>query len=133
LVALPPSAKPTPKAQVIVGELVGRIHAVAEHVEGAEVALLTRDVLAQAQVQGAAEPGGVGADAGQPDRPLRGAGQDQLNRGDSGDQVGGRLDPGRPAVLDLRLQLLRQLRRLGRRHQPILIHTTRALAQTRWK
>jgi hypothetical protein len=61
------------------------------------------DDLAQAEVEGAGEAGRVGADAGQPDRPLRGAGQDQLDRHDPGHDVGGRLDPGRPTVLDLRL------------------------------
>jgi hypothetical protein len=46
-------------------------------------------------VQGAAEPVGIGPDAGKPDRPLRGAGQDELDRHDPGNHVGGRLDPGR--------------------------------------
>jgi hypothetical protein len=119
-----------PEAQVVVGELSSRVNAVAEHVEGAKVALLPRDDLTQAQVQGAAEPGGVGPDAGQPDRPLRGAGQNELDRDDPRDHAGGRLDPGRPTVLDLRL---RQLRRLRPRHHPILTHATRALDQTRWK
>jgi hypothetical protein len=63
--------EPDPKTQVVVGELPGRIHAVPETVEGAEGALLAGDDLAKAQVQGAAEPGRVGPDAGQPDRPLR--------------------------------------------------------------
>jgi hypothetical protein len=78
-----------PNAQVVVGELASRIDPVAEDVEGAEVALLARDHLTQAQMQGAAEPGRVGPDAGQPDRPLGGAGQDQLDRDDPGDHVGG--------------------------------------------
>jgi hypothetical protein len=118
--------EPDPKAQVVVGELTGRIHAVAEHVEGAEVALLPWDDLAQPQVEGAAESSRIHADAGQPDRPLRCAGQDELNRDDPRDHVSGRLDPGRPAVLDLRL---RQLRRLGRGHHWILTHTSWAFTQ----
>ena len=113
-----------PEPQVVVGELPGRIHAVAEHVEGAEVALLTRDDLAQPQVEGAAEPGRVRAESGQPDRPLRRASQDELHWDDPGDYVGGRLDPGRPTVLNLR-RLLRQLRRLGYRHHRILTHPSR--------
>jgi hypothetical protein len=121
-----------PEAQVVVGELSSRVNAVAEHVEGAKVALLPRDDLTQAQVQGAAEPGRVGPDAGQPDRPLGGAGQNELDRDDPRDHVGGRLDPGRPTVLNLG-RLLRQLRRLRPRHQPILTHATRALDRTRWK
>jgi hypothetical protein len=38
--------EPDPEAQVVVGELAGRVNLVAEHVEGAEVALLSRDHLA---------------------------------------------------------------------------------------
>jgi hypothetical protein len=108
--------EPDPKAQLVVGELADRIDRVAEYVEGAEEALLPRDDLAQAEMQGAGEAGGIGADAGQPDRPLGGTGQDELDRDDPGDQVGGWLDLGRPTVRDLRL---RQLRRLGRRHHPM--------------
>jgi hypothetical protein len=62
--------EPDPKAQVVVGELTGRVDPVAEHVEGAKVALLPRDHLTQPQVQGAAKPDRIGPDAGQPDRPL---------------------------------------------------------------
>ena len=73
-----------------------------------------RDDLAEPKVQRAGEPIGVGADASQPDRPLRRVNQEQLDRRHPGDHVGGRLDPGRPAGSDLRR--LRRLRRLGRGH-----------------
>jgi hypothetical protein len=58
--------EPDPKAQVVVGELTGRIDALVEHVEGAEVALLAGDVLSQPQMQRAAEPGRIGPDPAQP-------------------------------------------------------------------
>jgi hypothetical protein len=118
-----------PKAQVVVGELTRRVDPVAEHVEGAEGALLPWDDLTQPQMEGAAEPGRVGPDPGQPQRPLRGAGKNQFDRDHPGDQVGGRLNPGRPTVLDL---WLRQLRRLGCGHHPILSHANRALDPTSW-
>ena len=75
--------------------------------------LFAGDDLAEPQVQGAGEAGGIGADAGQPDRPLWGVGQNQLDRHHRGHHVLGWLDPGRPAVVGLR-----RLRRLGRGHIP---------------
>jgi hypothetical protein len=85
--------EPDPNAQVVVAKLTGRIE--LEHVEHAraEKALFASDDLAQPEMQGAGEAGRVGADAGQPDRPLRCPGQDELDRDDPGHHVGGRLDP----------------------------------------
>jgi hypothetical protein len=73
-----------------------RIYVVTEHAEGPEGALLPRDDLTQPQMQGAAEPGRIGPAAGQPDRPLAGAGQDELDRDDPGTtSAGGSTQAGR--------------------------------------
>jgi hypothetical protein len=70
VVGLAAVGEPDPEAQVVVGEIPGRIDPVTEHVEGAEGALLSRDDLPEPQVEGAAEAGRIGADPCQSNRPL---------------------------------------------------------------
>jgi hypothetical protein len=67
--------EPDPKAQVVVDELAGWVDPIAEHVEGAEGALLPPGITSRKRRwRGQPNPSGIGPDTGQPDRPLRGAG-----------------------------------------------------------